>query len=111
MAKWYGAIGFGIEEKIRPGVVKEMIKERSYYGDVNRLSRRLQIGQDSTNPDISVSNELSVLADPFANENFQSIRYVTFMGTKWTVSSVEVQYPRLLLTLGGVYNGDYGPQT
>lgn len=111
MAKWYGVIGFGIEEKIRPGVTKETIKERSYYGDVTRLSRRLQIGQDSTNPDISVSNELSVLADPFANENFQSIRYVTFMGTKWTVSSVEVQYPRLLLTLGGVYNGDYGPQT
>ena len=111
MAKWHGVIGFGVEEKIRPGVVKETIKERSYYGDVIKLSRRLQIGQDSTNPDISVSNELSVLADPFVNENFQSIRYVTFMGTKWTVSSVEVQYPRLLLTLGGVYNGDYGPQT
>jgi len=78
--------------------------EVSYLGDVLRNTRRLQTGE-SVNGDLSVNNLISIVADAYANEHFFAIRYVAWMGTLWTVSEVEVQSPRLLLRLGGVYNG------
>lgn len=102
MAKWFGKIGYAEIEEISPGVWKEQIVEREYYGDLVRNTRRLQTA-DKINDDIIVSNELSIVSDPYANQNFHSIRYVEFMGSKWKVSSVEVSYPRLILTLGGLY--------
>lgn len=102
MAKWFGKIGYAETEEISPGVWKEQIVEREYYGDLARNTRRLQTA-DKINDDIIVSNELSIVSDPYANQNFHSIRYVEFMGSKWKVSSVEVSYPRLILTLGGLY--------
>lgn len=104
MAKWYGKIGFSAGTKeSAPSVYVEDIQERSYVGDLIRNARRLQT-TDKINDDIDVSNEISIVADPYAMNNFHSIRYVTFMGTKWKVTSVDVQYPRLNLSLGGVYN-------
>lgn len=104
MAKWFGVIGYAKTVETSPGIWKEQITERQYYGEVNRNVRRLQTA-DKLNDDIIVSNEISIVSDPFANENFHSMRYITFMGAKWKISSVEVKYPRLSLTLGGVYNG------
>lgn len=104
MAKWFGVIGYAKTVETKPGVWTEEIVERQYYGEVNRNVRRLQTA-DKLNDDIIVSNEISIVSDPFANENFHSMRYITFMGAKWKISSVEVKYPRLSLTLGGVYNG------
>ena len=103
MAKFYGKIGFAEMAETAPGVWVENITEREYYGDVNRNIRRLQTGM-GLNDDISVSNEISIVSDPYANENFHSMRYVRYMGAKWKISSVDVQYPRLILTLGGEYN-------
>ncbi len=104
MAKFYGKIGYAITKETTPGVWVEEIVERSYYGDVIRNIRRLQ-GSENLNDDINVSNEISIVADAFANQNFYSMRYVEYMGAKWKVSSVEVKYPRLILNMGGVYNG------
>ena len=104
MAKWYGVIGYAETVETKPGVWKEQITERSYYGDLIRNTRRLQ-SADKLNDDINIANEISIVADPFANQNFHAMRYVEFMGTKWKISMVEVQYPRLILTVGGVYNG------
>lgn len=104
MAKYFGTIGFAETIETTPGVWKEQIKTRQYYGDVIRNSRRLQTS-DKVNDDITISNEISIVSDPYANENFHSIRYAEFMGVKWKVTTVEVNYPRLLLTLGGEYNG------
>lgn len=106
MAKFYGAIGYseGVAE-IRPGVWKDRVVERMYCGDLVRNTRKLQ-ASGHLNDDINIANELSILADPYALSNFHTIRYVEFMGTRWKVSDVEVQYPRLILTLGGVYNGE-----
>lgn len=103
MAKFFGKIGFAKSEEIRPGVWKEQIVEREYFGDLVRNTRRLQTA-NQLNDDVNIANEISIVADPFARENFYSMRYVCFMGTKWKVSNVEVQYPRLILTVGGVYN-------
>lgn len=104
MNKFYGKIGYAISEETVPGVWVERIVERSYYGDVIRNIRRLQ-SSENLNDDINISNEISIVADAFANQNFHSMRYVEYMGTKWKVSSVEVKYPRLILNMGGVYNG------
>lgn len=104
MGKWFGKIGYAVTEETTPGVWVEQITERNYYGDIIRSTRRLQTS-DKLNDDINVSNEISIVADPFARDNFHAMRYIEFMGTRWKVSSVEVQYPRLILSLGGVYNG------
>lgn len=104
MAKFYGAIGYAKTMETMPGVWTEQITERDYYGDVIRNSRRLQ-SSDKVNDDINISNQISIVADPYAINNFHSMRYAEFMGAKWKISDVEVQYPRLLLTLGGLYNG------
>lgn len=104
MAKFYGQIGYAETIEIRPGVWDEQITERSYYGDLIRNSRRLQ-SAEQTNDDINVANEISIVADPYANEHFYAMRYVVFGGAKWKITSVEVKYPRLVLTVGGVYNG------
>lgn len=104
MGKWFGKIGYAVTEETTPGVWVEQITERNYYGDIIRNTRRLQTS-DKLNDDINVSNEISIVADPFARDNFHAMRYIEFMGTRWKVSSVEDQYPRLILSLGGEYNG------
>lgn len=105
MAKFYGAIGYAVTEETKPGVWMEKITERMYYGDLSRNTRKLQ-SSSQLNDNIDIANEVSIVADPFANENFHSMKYVEFMGAKWKITSVEVQYPRLILTVGGVYNGE-----
>lgn len=105
MAKFYGTIGFDAGKvETKPGVWQEQIIERKYMGDIIRNTRRLQ-STDQLNDDINISNSISIIADPYANQNFHSMRYAEFMGTKWKITNVEVQYPRLMLTLGGEYNG------
>ena len=91
MAKFYGAIGYAISEEITPGVWKEQFKECYYSGDLIRNVRRLQ-STNNLNDDINIGNDISIM------------RYVNFMGVNWTITNVEVQYPRLLLSIGGLYN-------
>ena len=107
MAKFYGQIGFitTVEEPEDSGRWVEKSEERSYYGDVNRVSRRWESGQ-KVNDNITISNEISILSDPFVTQNIPWIRYVVWNGAKWKVTSVEVDYPRLKLSIGGVYNGE-----
>lgn len=105
MARYYGVIGFSDgSSETSPGVWDETIVERPYYGDVVRNTRRLQSGE-YLNDNITVTNEISIVSDPYALQNFHAIRYIAWMGTKWKVSSVEVQYPRLILSIGDEYHG------
>lgn len=104
MAKWYGKIGYGMIEETSPGVYEEKIVERNYYGELGRNNRRLE-SSSNLNDNINIANEISIVADPFANENFHAMRYIEFMGTKWKITNVEVRFPRLILSAGGVYNG------
>lgn len=105
MAKWCGTIGYstGFKED-EPGVFVDDIIEKRHRGDVTRNYKR-STSADKVNDDITLSNIISIVADPYAMNNFHSIRYITFMGAKWKVTDVEVAYPRLNLTLGGVWNG------
>lgn len=104
MARYCGKIGFAETKETKPGVWKDEIVTRIYYGDLIRNARRLQ-SSGNLNDNIVVTNELSIVADPYANENFHAMRYAEFMGVKWKITSVEVQRPRLILSLGEVYNG------
>lgn len=104
MAKWYGVIGFAETKETAPGVWKEQITERNYYGDVSQLRRRSQ-SSDGVNDNIIISNVISIMSEPFVDTHCDVMRYVEFMGAKWKVADVQVEYPRLKLTLGGVYNG------
>ena len=104
MAKFCGKVGFGIPQETSPGVHSDKITERTYRGDITKMARRLE-GSEYLNDNIAVNNSISIVADAFANENFFAIRYVQWMGARWKVSNVEAQRPRLILTLGEVYNG------
>jgi len=104
MAKFYGEIGYGESMETAPGVWEDVITEKSYFGDVIRNSRQLREGE-GVNNDLSVGNSISIVADAYANEHFFAIRYIGWAGTLWTVKNVDVQSPRLILRLGGVYNG------
>ena len=103
MGKWYGKIGYAETIETEPGIWEEQITERSYYGDV-LTSRWMRQSSDKVNSDINISNRISIIADPYANQNFHAMRYVEFMGNFWKITNVEVQYPRLILTVGGVCN-------
>jgi hypothetical protein len=106
MAKFYGEIGYGesVETPVDSGIFVDEIREFAYFGDVIRNTRKLDSGE-TLNNDISVGNSISIIADEFAVEHFFAIRYIRWAGTLWTVTNVEVRSPRLLLTLGSVYNG------
>lgn len=103
--KFYGNVGFAIQEETAPDVWQETLTKRPYRGDVIRRRRRWSNGEH-LNGEFSVENEISIVADDYINKNIPLIRYVEWMETAWKVTSVEVQFPRLILTLGGVYNGD-----
>ena len=107
MAKFYGIVGYVKTVETEPGVYSEEITERTYFGDIIRNTRMLQNSSVGTNDNINISNQISIVSDPYAIQNFHSIRYVEFMGTNWKVTSVDAsQYPRLILSMGGLYNGE-----
>ncbi len=105
MAKFYGKIGYSETKEVTPGVWEEDITEREYSGDLLRNVNKFQ-SSERLNDNINISNEVSIVADPYARDNFHLMRYVRFdmADAKWKIISVEVQYPRLILTIGGVYN-------
>lgn len=105
MAKFCGEIGYSIQYQAKPGVWKTKTEARVYYGDVVKNSSRWTQSQTTPNDNISLNNQISIIADPFANQNFSSMKYAVYMGIKWKITNVDVQFPRLILTLGGVYNG------
>lgn len=107
MARFHGKVGYGntVEAPKGSGVWVDEIVEHEYFGDVLRHSRRLDDPQARFNPDIVVVNSISIVADQYANQNYINIKYVEWDGVRWTVSSVEVRRPRLILYLGSPYNG------
>lgn len=105
MSKWYGKIGYAETVETEPGVWDEEITERAYYGDTFRNTRLLQNNSDGTNDNVNIANQISIVADPYANDHIYAMRYIEFQNAKWRVTNVEVQERRLILTVGGLYNG------
>lgn len=105
MAKFYGMLGYVETTEVRPSVFVEEAAERPCVGDIVRNYRRVENGL-GINDDINLSNQLSIVADPYAMDHYFAIRYVKWNGGCWKVTGVEIQWPRLLLTIGGLYNGN-----
>lgn len=105
MARFCGRVGYGETVNVGGGNHKPVITERIHFGDVIRNSRNIEIGE-KVNNDFTVSNSISIVADEYANTHFSAIRYVEWSGTLWQVTGVEQQSPRLILRLGGKYNGE-----
>lgn len=103
MSKWYGNIGYAETVETTPGDYEEIFTERPYFGDVIRNNRMLQ-NSGQINDNINISNQISIVADPYATSHIYAMRYAEFQNTKWKISNVDVQYPRLILSLGGIYN-------
>lgn len=104
MAKFYGPVGYVETVETAPGVWKEQVTEHIHSGDVLRNAHRVQ-SADKMTDDIVINNQISIVADPYATGHLQYIRYAKFKGVKWEVTNVDIPYPRIILTLGGVYNG------
>lgn len=104
MNKFYGKIGFGETKETSPGVWKEQFTVKLYSGDMLRNAQKTQ-QSDGTIDNISINSEISIISDTYLIEHFAFIKYVEYMGVKWKVTNVGIQHPRLILTLGGVYNG------
>jgi len=106
MARFFGAVGYGntVETPTDSGVWVDTITEVEYYGDVIKDTRKLDPGEN-LNSDITVNNSITIVADEYAINNFMKIKYVRWAGVLWTVTNVEVKNPRLILSLGSVYNG------
>jgi hypothetical protein len=103
--RFYGAVGYAESAETAPGVWTDVITEKMYYGDVTRSARRLE-STTTLNDDVTLENSFSILADAFAYENFATMRYVSWNGENWTITNVEVRRPRLILTIGDLWNGN-----
>lgn len=104
MAKFHGVIGYIHIMETSPGVHTEVVTERETNGDILRNNHRWE-NSGQLNDNLTINNQFSIVADAFAFENFQNMRYLKWMGTKWKISTVEIQKPRLIINIGGVYNG------
>ena len=108
MTRFYDRVGYALPGNLVNGVMTENIVERDHTGEVLLTMSSLE-PSNKVNDDIRLQNRISIVADAFAQENFSFIKYVLWMGTRWTVNSVQVERPRLILMLGGVYHGRIPP--
>lgn len=107
MAKFSGIVGFVQQYESSDAVWTDKVQERKYRGDVIKNARKWENGE-YLNDNLNINNRFSIVADVYAFQNFFAIRYIQWMGVYWKVTNVEVQRPRLILTIGGVYNGPTG---
>lgn len=105
MAKFHGQVGFAIPMEVKPDIWKDFVTEKPYSGDLLRNINRSVESNTTVNDSIVLNNQISILADPFINQHFPSIRYLVWKGNRWKVTSVEDKFPRIILTIGGVYDG------
>lgn len=104
MSRFYGKVGYVTQEEISPGIWDDVTVEKNYKGDILQNTRRWDATEEK-NDNLIISNQISIIADPFSYENFSTIKYVYLSGVRWKVNSIEIQRPRLILSLGEVYNG------
>ena len=104
MAKFYGAIGYIVQVKTGPGVWEDKEVEKIYRGDVILNQQRWQKSEEISD-NFNLDNSISILADEFAYDNIGYIKYIVYRGKKWCVQSLAINRPRIVLQIGGLYNG------
>jgi hypothetical protein len=103
--RFFGIVGYGKTGEAAEGVWVDNITERSYYGDVVKDTRRIATTGTDVNSDVTTGNSIEIIADPYALEHFHAIKYVEWSGALWSVTETEAKRPRIILRLGGVYDG------
>lgn len=106
MNKWHGIIGYVEDVEDEPGIWVQKATEKRYFGDILKNSSRWSASNNSLNDNRIVDSQISIVADPYAFQHFSSIKYVEFMGAVWEVSSIKPEYPRLIISMGGLWNGE-----
>jgi hypothetical protein len=108
MARFHGNIGYSTDiVETAPGVFTDVITEREYYGDVIKQTKQW-ISGSQVNDNLNINNRISIIADDYAFTNFSAAKYVIWAGVYWKISNIDIERPRLILSLGGVYNGTKG---
>jgi hypothetical protein len=107
MGLFYGPIGFveTIEDPVGSGIWKEQPTERRYRGEVSRYSKRWSDNSQKVNPNLTITNTISIVADPYISNHLYALRYIKWLGGYWEIASAEVENPKIILSIGGVYNG------
>lgn len=103
MARFCGKIGYAETKETRPSIYEEVITEHKYYGDVKTNQWKKDSNQ-SINDDAKVNVQISIVADEKALTSFHLMRWIEWKGVKWSIANIDVQPPRIILTIGGVYN-------
>jgi len=104
MAKFHGVIGYVESVETAPGVFSEIVVERNCSGDILRNNRRWE-NTGRVNDNLVIDNRFSIIADEFSISNIQRMRYLKIYESSWKIISFEIQRPRIILIVGGVYNG------
>ena len=104
MGKYSGMIGFGRNTEVEPDIWRDVITERKYNGDIVSDNRRFNFG-DTLSGNITFTNQFSIVGDTYLFDHMPDIRYITWKGNRWTVSSADEHYPRVTISIGGLYNG------
>lgn len=102
--KYFGNVGFAMSVERDPGIFENTIQERPYYGDVIKNTRRWENG-DKVNDDFRVNNQISIIVDSFCIAHASRMKYITWLGHKWKIESVDISFPRMIVTMGGLWNG------
>jgi hypothetical protein len=110
MSKYAGLVGYVTQEESVPGVWSQVEKTSTMKGDIIRQSSTNGNGArisdtGKINDDISLSHRVSLLGDAYAFNNYYAIKWIKIDGHKWQVTSVELQRPRIIITVGGLWNG------
>lgn len=107
MARFSGTIGFlrtvETDPDNHPGVYNEVLTEKRYYGDVYGNSRRWD-QNGNFNDNLTINNRISIVADSFIRGNLGAMRFVRWLGDTWKITNAEIEYPRVILTIGGQYH-------
>lgn len=106
MNKWYGIVGYVEDVETEPGIWTQKVTEKNYYGDIVKNTSRWTQSTTGLNDNTTVDSQIRILADPFAKQHFSSIKFVEFMGAVWEVSSITPEYPRIVVSMGGLWNGE-----
>lgn len=102
--RYSGKFGFAESTETAPGVMEDVITERDYIGDVVQRTETLSVN-DSVLPQYRTTTSVSVLSDGVLAETYKNLRYISYMGSNWSVSSAVFQFPRLVVYIGDIYNG------
>ncbi|NLE05469.1 MAG: hypothetical protein GX638_11810 [Crenarchaeota archaeon] len=104
MAKFYGVIGYAKQVERSPGVWVDEIVEKTYRGDIVLNQQRWQTSENF-HENINIDNSISIIADEYLYNNIGFMKYIQWNGTKWKIQSIAFNRPRVVLQIGGIYNG------